>query len=161
MSLRHRSKIIEPTLFFVTFSTIQHRNIFNSPETLNQVKDRLLNVCKFKDVKLLAYVIMSNHIHILVFCRNGGPELSKLVVSIKGLVRKDIVGDDCLWEREFDDLVISSEKKLINTISYIHNNPVNAGLVKTSTDYSFSSARLWDGLEEDDRVFTDLQNLTA
>lgn len=46
-----------------------------------------------------------------------------------------------LWMDRFDDKVIRDQKMLLSTIRYIHNNPVDAGIVKSPDDYIYSSAR--------------------
>ena len=143
-------------MFFVTFTTIGHVPIFNDADKLIIATECLLNVCEFKKVKLFAYVVMSTDIHLLVFCENGGSELSKLVTSIKGLIRKELVGDKRLWEYRFDDKVIRSDRMMRNAIEYIHNNPVKAELVELTIEYQFSSARIWEGQYTDSRVCTDL-----
>ena len=52
-----------------------------------------------------------------------------------------------LWQRGFDDLVISSKKQFRIKLEYIHDNHVKAGLVTAAVDYPYSSAsdRLGEG----------------
>jgi len=45
------------------------------------------------------------------------------------------------WMKRFDDEVIRNEKMLWKILRYIHNNPVEAGLVNRPEDYIYSSAR--------------------
>jgi len=46
-----------------------------------------------------------------------------------------------LWMKRFDDEVIRNEKIYWIKLLYIHNNPVEAGLVNKQEDYKYSSAR--------------------
>jgi REP element-mobilizing transposase RayT len=46
-----------------------------------------------------------------------------------------------LWMKRFDDEVIKNEKMYWTKLFYIHNNPVEAGLVTKPEDYKYSSAR--------------------
>jgi REP element-mobilizing transposase RayT len=46
-----------------------------------------------------------------------------------------------LWMHRFDDEVIRNEKMLWTKIKYIHNNPVEAGIVEKPEEYKYSSAR--------------------
>ena len=68
------------------------------------------------------------------------------------------LGRYSLWQRGFDDLVISSDKQFRIKLEYIHNNPVKAGLVTAAVDYPYSSASDWlgegHGLVEIDRNFS-------
>ena len=47
------------------------------------------------------------------------------------------------WEARFDDQVIRNVPMLRTKPSYIHNNPVRAGLVERAQDYLYSSARAY------------------
>jgi hypothetical protein len=42
-------------------------------------------------------------------------------------------------------LPIFSEKMFMEKLHYIHQNPVQAGLVREARDYRWSSARIWQG----------------
>ncbi|MFH1207047.1 MAG: transposase [Patescibacteria group bacterium] len=50
-------------------------------------------------------------------------------------------GTEKIWQPSFYDFNIYSEKKLLEKLAYIHDNPRRAGLVMQATDYPFSSAR--------------------
>jgi len=39
--------------------------------------------------------------------------------------------------------LLTSESKFIEKVNYIHNNPVEEGLVERPEDYLYSSARIW------------------
>jgi putative DNA methylase len=45
------------------------------------------------------------------------------------------------WQREYFDRLIRNEKHFADAITYIHNNPVKAGLCNNPGDWQFSSAR--------------------
>ncbi len=45
-----------------------------------------------------------------------------------------------LWQRSFYDRVIRDERQLIETLEYVHRNPVEAGLAVAPEEYAFSSA---------------------
>lgn len=45
-----------------------------------------------------------------------------------------------LWMQRFDDEVIRNEKMFWTKLHYIHNNPVEAGLVRRPEDFRYSSA---------------------
>jgi REP element-mobilizing transposase RayT len=60
---------------------------------------------------------------------------------MKTLQKNSPTGKWKLWMDRFDSQIITSEKFYEQKINYIHNNPVNAGLVKEITDWKFSSAR--------------------
>jgi len=152
MSQRNRSIVTQPAYYFVTASTLQHSSFFQTDAAKEIVEERLLRTAHELSVSLIAYVIMSTHIHFVGYFPGGGAQLSKLMLSVKGRIRKDLVGDARMWDERFDGKLIKSEKMLVEDIEYIHNNPVKAGLVERRQDYRYSSAAIWDGIRKDDRV---------
>ncbi|MFA5051515.1 MAG: transposase [Patescibacteria group bacterium] len=46
-----------------------------------------------------------------------------------------------IWQSSFYDFNIYSEKKLLEKLAYIHDNPRRAGLAVRALDYPYSSAR--------------------
>ena len=143
MGLRQRSKIKKSTLFFVTTSILNHKRLFNSVEYIAKIEDILFRTAKAKDIILMGYVIMPNHIHLLVGANRGGVQLSKFMHSLKGRIRKDLFGDQKIWQDRFDDVVITGEKQFRIKLEYIHNNPVRAGLSDTQENWYGSSALAW------------------
>ena len=45
-----------------------------------------------------------------------------------------------LWQRSFYDRMIRDEKQLLETVNYVHMNPVLAGIVDSAEQYEYSSA---------------------
>jgi len=95
--------------------------------------------------RLLAWVIMPNHVHALIAPM---PEwsLSKIVASWKSYSGRRLAaaGADMLtghvWHREYWDRYIRNEAHFLDTVGYIHENPVAAGLSRTALDWPWSSA---------------------
>jgi hypothetical protein len=55
-----------------------------------------------------------------------------------------------LWQTEKNVFEIYSEKMFMEKLSYIHQNPVRAGLAERATDWRWSSARIWKGCPVED-----------
>lgn len=95
--------------------------------------------------RLLAWVIMPNHVHVLVETWQGYP-LDKIVHSWKSytaLAANRALGcSGPFWHREYIDRFIRDDRYLANAVRYIHFNPVKAGLVHKIEDWPYSSARL-------------------
>jgi putative transposase len=109
------------------------------------------------DFKLHAFVVMPDHVHLLLEV-SAGRKLSDLIRDIKKYFsfhaknalfhksRFDINsfsrdGAFQLWERGFDEVTIISERMYLVKMNYIHNNPVKGGLVEKAEDYPYSSAK--------------------
>jgi REP element-mobilizing transposase RayT len=54
------------------------------------------------------------------------------------------------WQTEKNVYPIFSEGLFMQKVNYIHNNPVRAGLVERTTDYTWSNARMWRRCPLDD-----------
>jgi REP element-mobilizing transposase RayT len=129
--------------FFITTSTYRNQ-IFFLDETRCEVVIDYIYRAKVKMLKyLLAFTLMPDHLHLLMIPKDKYTISDIMLFIKKGSsrvihIRENTTGH--LWTKRFFDKGIRSEKKLIETIEYIHNNPVKAGLVSGPEDYLFSSA---------------------
>ncbi len=93
--------------------------------------------------KLLAWVVMPNHVHAMVE-QIEGFRLDRIVHSWKSFTAREInrrLGrDGRVWARDYFDRFIRDERHYRNALYYIENNPVKAGLVRLAEDWAFSSA---------------------
>ncbi len=92
--------------------------------------------------ELLAYVVMANHVHVLL--RPSVP-LARITRLIKGFTARKanrILGrmGHAFWQDESFDHWVRNEAELVRIISYIERNPVTAGLVQKAEDWPWSSA---------------------
>ena len=105
---------------------------------------------------LFAWVIMPEHVHLLV--RPSPPEITvpRILMGIKRPVATEILANQraCgadsqarFWQPGggYDRNIFSNEE-LIEKINYIHQNPVRRGLVDRPEDWVWSSARAYAGL---------------
>jgi len=91
---------------------------------------------------LFAYVVMPNHVHMLV---EPYAELSTIMRWLKGRtvrVANRILGrkHESFWMDESYDHIIRTAQELKDTIRYIENNPVRARLVDSPELWRWSSA---------------------
>jgi putative transposase len=91
-----------------------------------------------------AYVLMGNHVHLLLTPDNSkGP--SRLMQAIGRCyvryVNKKYRRTGTLWEGRFKSALIDSERYLLTCARYIELNPVRAGIVEHPGDYRWSSYR--------------------
>lgn len=93
--------------------------------------------------KLIAWVIMPNHIHLLFKPVNDW-SLSKILQSFKSFTASEankILGrTGKFWMREYFDRYIRDTEHFEKAFRYIENNPVKAGLCEKPSDWKFSSA---------------------
>lgn len=103
---------------------------------------------------LIAYVIMPNHIHILIRTYEAW-SLHKVIHSWKSYSSHEILklknnsnhsprvaqtpNKNIIWQREYWDRFIRDEKHFLNAVEYIHMNPVKAGLAQSPDKWQWSS----------------------
>ena len=92
--------------------------------------------------RLHAFVVMPNHVHVLITPATALPRLMK---SLKGITAKRanamlaLTGSP-FWQEESYDHAVRHIRESENIRRYIANNPVRAGLVKQAREYRWSSA---------------------
>jgi len=95
---------------------------------------------------LVAWVIMPNHVHVVVQMGDGS-SLAEAVRLWKGrsarAINRDLGRRGALWQREYHDRFIRDQDHLAAAVAYVHSNPVTAGLCATPEDWPLSSARYW------------------
>ena len=155
MPLRNRNLIQYPAVFFLTTSTCDRKPFPDYPNSLAVIERLLFQVAQFKSVSIMGYVIMPTHIHLVAGSKEGGPGIAKFMHSLKGMIRKELVGNAKLWQDRFDDLVLTSEEQFNIKLNYIHNNPVKSGLVARPDDWPYSSYKEWIEQGQQSRVLFD------
>jgi putative transposase len=127
---------INGSILFITTRLSEKGCLFTENET-NIVEETILDLASEKEVMLYAYVIMPDHIHLLIRPTNHG--ISKTMQLIKGRASRKI-NKGSFWQKGFFDFAILTEKKFREKFNYIHYNPVKRGLVERAEDYKYSSA---------------------
>ncbi|MDR2000174.1 MAG: transposase [Zoogloeaceae bacterium] len=91
-----------------------------------------------------AYVLMTNHVHLLVTpeCENS---IEKLMQSIGRryvqYINRQYKRTGTLWEGRYKSSLIQAEDYLLACMRYIELNPVRAGMVEDPVNYPWSSYR--------------------
>src|SRR5882724_5564239 len=118
-----------------------------NPDVANVIQDALL----FFDSEryhLQAWVVMPNHVHALLTPIKDW-ELGAILHAWKSFTANEcnkVLGlRGNFWQPDFFDRYVRDERHYHNAITYIHDNPVKAGLCKKPEDWKWSSARLVAG----------------
>ncbi len=93
--------------------------------------------------KLIAWVIMPNHVHFLLKPINNH-SLSEIMKKYKSFTSHEINRilhrRGQFWQEDYFDRYIRNYEHYEKTVSYIENNPVKAGLCEKPVDWKYSSA---------------------
>jgi putative transposase len=96
---------------------------------------------------LHAWVIMSNHVHILIDPLAPLPRITRSIKNFSAREANKILNRTGapFWQKESYDRWVRDEKEFNDIFHYIEFNPVTAGIVNNPEDWRYSSA--WGGRE--------------
>jgi REP element-mobilizing transposase RayT len=127
---------------------IDHADVFFDDSDRVEIGQRLADVCERFGIRTLAYCLMDNHFHVLVYCPDGG--LSDAMQRLSSMYTRhvnDRLGrDGPLFRGRFHSRLVTDERQLITTVRYIHRNPLDLPGVVRARDYRWSSHRTYLGL---------------
>lgn len=141
---------------------IMHRgnnrqNIFENEEDMTRILSDIAESLHKADCQLHAYVIMTNHLHLLLSPKDKD-ELAAFMQSMTNrYVRYFNTGrkrTGTIWEGRFKSCLVDSENYLFRLYNYIEMNPVKADMVKEIHQYPWSSYH-HNALGEVDQLVTE------
>ena len=137
-----------------------------------------LNYCVAnKGLIIYGYVIMSNHAHLIIAANEDSLGLSSIIGDFKKFTSKKIIAwllesnkesrrdwmldifrqhalqtyrneSYQIWTHDNHPEVLYSRSFILQKLAYIHNNPVKAGIVRSPSEYIYSSAGNYNGLKD-------------
>lgn len=126
--------------------------IFASSADYHALLGLLEEAAKRFEVALHAYVLMSNHFHLLATPQtaDGLPKMMQAVGrSYVRYFNDSQKRSGTLWEGRYKSTLIQTERYLLACMAYIDLNPVRAGLVGAPQDYLWSSHLHYLGARQD------------
>ena len=132
----------------INFSCYRHRPYLNTPESRDLFERCLERTRRKYDFQVFGYVVMPDHVHLLVSEPVSQP-LSKALQSLKVSVSKQLPQRP-FWQERYYDFNVITHRKFVEKLKYIHRNPVAEGLVEVPEEWSHSSYRTW--LTEEQRT---------
>ncbi|MCK9622840.1 MAG: transposase [Methylobacter sp.] len=162
---------------FLTCTVLNWIPLFTRPQTAGIILDALRYRQEEHDWKIYGYVILENHLHMIVQAENLAVELPRfksftarnLIDHLKecraerllqqlAFFRKEYKREDrdyqC-WEEGSHPQLIENEQVLRQKLEYIHQNPVKRGYVDEAEHWRYSSARDYAGVAGLIPVFKD------
>ena len=177
---RSRYKIYEQQApYFLTCTINNWIPIFTRPVTVQVILDALAYRQEQRDLKIYAYVILENHLHLIaqsqalqaeissfkswtakrlleVLKAEGAERILKQLAFYKKAHKTD--RDYQVWEEGSHPQQIQSDEMMRQKIKYIHNNPVKRGCVDDPLHWRYSSARNYAGEDGFLKIDTDWFN---
>ncbi len=139
---RNARKEVYSDFFHVMIQGINKEYIFKNEVEINTylkyLKEKNIN----KKLQIIAYCIMNNHAHFLIYTKNI-MEISKLMsqVNTKYAIFYNKLNNRCgfVFRNRYKSEQILTYSHLISCINYIHNNPVKAKMCTSKDEYKYSS----------------------
>jgi putative transposase len=133
-------------LHFVTVSCYGRHAYLRAPTARDLFEDSMERIRDRYDFEVVGYVVMPEHVHLLV----SEPPGKSLAVGLQALklsvARRSEHGR--FWQARYYDFNVYSDEKRMEKIDYMHWNPVKRGLVERMEDWNWSSYRFYRTGEE-------------
>lgn len=155
-------------IHFVTFAVVEWVDVFTRKEYRDIVVESLKHCQKERGLQIYSWCIMSNHVHLVVSAKQN--DTSEILRDFKKFTSKEIIktlanniGESRkewmmeifrkegaansrnsiyqFWRQDNQPKELFSSGFTKQKLEYIHNNPVEAGIVEKAEEYIYSSAR--------------------
>ncbi len=153
---------------FITFAVVEWADVFTRKCYRELLVDSIGFCQQEKGLRLHAWCIMSNHVHLVASACNN--DLSEILRDFKKFTSKQLIkaiqenkqesrkewmlalfrsaGEQNsrnkeyqFWRQDNQPKELYSSGFIVQKINYVHNNPVEAGIVERPEHYLYSSAR--------------------
>jgi putative transposase len=128
--------------YFITASTFQKQNLFQSVRMASLFVDVLLSYRSQQKYLLHEFVVMPDHFHLLI---TPTLALERALQFIKGgfsfRARRELGFSGEIWEKSFYDRRVRDWEEYCAFQRYIHLNPLRKGFATAPEEYPYSSAK--------------------
>jgi putative transposase len=153
---------------FITFAVVELVDVFTRKDYRDIILDSIRFCQKEKGLSLHSWCIMSNHVHLIASARDAN--LSDVLRDFKKFTSKQLVkaikenkqesrmewmleifqkegqknsrnSEYQFWRQDNQPMELYSGPFTFQKMNYIHQNPVEAGLVERAEDYLYNSAK--------------------
>ena len=160
-------KTFEGKLYYVTLTVVGWIDIFTRKEYVYELMNDIKYCQANKGLELYAYVIMSNHLHMIAGAKDG--KLNELLGHFKSYTAKKLIEmvdnnqqesrqewmmymfgffgkrnsrnkEYQFWQNGNHPIELYSPDVITQKVRYLHNNPVKQGIVARAEEYLYSSA---------------------
>jgi putative transposase len=160
-------------LYFLTLTVVDWIDVFTRKELCEDLVESLKYCQQYKGLVIYAWCLMPSHLHFVASVKPGTNGLSEIMRDFKKFTSKKIIQSineiaesrrDWLlrhfaysgkfnpkiknyqfWQEGLHAIELNTAKFIEQKINYIHNNPVEAGMVYRAEDYILSSAGQYAG----------------
>ncbi len=156
---------IGASYYYITGTFVEWLLLLNNATVRDIVCDEIRRALAECVGYVSAFVLMPDHVHLLVFLPDGGQlhrfnrlwrgrSAQRIIAHAKDMNAAKVLetmarhangkASFAVWKEQVRALAIYSEKKLYVMVNYIHANPVRRGLVTLPEQWPFSSWRFYE-----------------
>lgn len=143
---------------FVTFSTYQRRRFLEPDRTRSIVTEVLRERLHAREAQCHGFVVMPDHVHALLTVADD-KTISEFMLSwkktssyrIRQFYTQELTryaelcpGGCAIWQARYYDHHLEKIEHINGKLDYVHNNPVQARLVESDSDWAWSSAAFYE-----------------
>ena len=172
MSIKYKIRNQE-ALHFISFATVEWIDVFTRPIYKEVILDSLKYCQENKGMILYAWCLMTNHMHMILssdgrnkqediirdFKKHTSKKCLEMIKSSSTESRRNWMlwmfqsagkknnnnKNYQFWRQDNHPIELSTNEMMDQKLEYIHNNPVEEGIVERPEEYLFSSARNYTG----------------
>jgi len=162
-------------LYFVSFSVVNWIDVFTRKYYRDIFLDSLRFCQENKGLEIYAWCIMSNHVHLII--GTSQMPMQDIIRDLKKFTSVKIIEaikenqqesrkewllwmferagkknsnntNYQFWQQDNHPIELSNNEMMTQKLNYIHHNPVEAGIVLSSEEYLYSSAKNYAGMKE-------------
>jgi len=152
---------------FVTFTVVGWVDVFSREQYKEILVESLDYSLKQKGLLLHAWVIMTNHAHLVI--SSDTAKIADIIRDVKKYTSKQIIKtlqdnekesrkewmlnifsftcknnnnnkDFQFWKQDYHPIELNTNEKMKQRLNYLHENPVRSGIVWEPQQYKYSSA---------------------
>ena len=158
----------QSAMYFVSFAVVGWVDLFTRKDYRDVIVESLKHCQEEKGLLIYGWCIMSNHLHLIIsatennvsdvlgdFKKFTSKKLISLILDHSGESRKEWMikifkeageknsrnSNYQFWQQDNQPKIIFTPQFARQKLEYIHNNPVEAGIVEKAEEYIYSSAR--------------------
>ncbi|HXG55797.1 MAG TPA: transposase [Vicinamibacterales bacterium] len=144
-----------PYRYSLTFCTERRAPLLRNPGLVDCVCAQILRAATLTGYAVVVYCAMPDHMHLLADGRNSGARLPGFVQRAKqlsGYYGQGLIGRS-FWQVGYHERVLRPSEDIRESVRYIVNNPVRAGLAAAPVAYPF----IGSGMYSRDELFDYIQ----
>lgn len=134
-------------IYHVIYRGANRQEIFHDEDDNMQFLATILRYKQSSNLKVFAWCMMNNHVHLLL--KEGNEDLSltlkRISVSFAYYYNAKYRTSGHLFQDRFRSENVESREYFFTVIRYIHQNPVKAGIVQRVDEWNWSSCQGYDG----------------